>query len=714
MKTFEEKIRIRVLVPLGLAIVALLCASIITTYWLQQHHINDEVKGCLEGVQELFHEHLREDAFRLNGLIDFLKRDKDLQNIWLAKDRDALLSYARPLFEDICSKYKVTHFYFHGLDRVCFLRVHKPSRRGDYIERFTLDEAVREGKPVYGIELGPLGTFTLRVVHPWRIDGKLAGYIELGEEIEHITPELKEVLGVELFFTINKSYLDRAGWEEGMKMLGHTGDWDQFSNFVIIDRTMQQLPGKLNEYLKQLSSCTDSEHLSRRFKMSSGRRSFIGGFLPLSDAGDNNVGNIVVLNDITANKTSLQTLSAFLIMVGAIITIALFGLFYLYIGRIERRLIKAHDDLRTEITDRKQAEEQIQQQGEFLKKVLESLTHPFYVIDANDYTIKMANSAANLGSLSENSTCYALTHKRSEPCNGDEEPCPIKEVKKTKKPVTVEHVHYDRDGNVRYIEVHGYPIFDSEGNVSQMIEYCLDITERKQAEEQIKTSLEEKEVLLREIHHRVKNNMQIISSLMRLQSRSIEDEKGIAIFTECQNRVKAMALIHTKLYQSESLSNINFSEYVKELAQNLMDSYDIDPGKIALTTDVEKVSLGVDLAAPCGLLVNELISNSLKHAFPKEASGEIKIYIHPTENGQIELTISDNGVGFPEELDIRKTKSLGLQLVTTLAENQLQGKIELNRGAGTEFKITFNNKQKDKTEISRDSESPVAVCPASP
>ncbi len=151
-----------------------------------------------------------------------------------------------------------------------------------------------------------------------------------------------------------------------------------------------------------------------------------------------------------------------------------------------KELDKTNRELQKEIVEHRRADEKVQQQNEFLNNVLESLTHPFYVIDADDYTIKMANSAAKLGSLSEDLTCYGLTHKRSEPCSGDDDPCPVKEIKKTKKPITVEHVHYDKDGNARNVEVHGYPIFDGDGNVTQIIEYSLDITERKRAEEEIR------------------------------------------------------------------------------------------------------------------------------------------------------------------------------------------------------------------------------------
>ena len=148
-------------------------------------------------------------------------------------------------------------------------------------------------------------------------------------------------------------------------------------------------------------------------------------------------------------------------------------------------------ELEQQASKRKEAENQVKHQAEFLNLVLESLPHPFYVIDAFDYTIKVANSAAHMGRLSKGTTCYALTHRSDRPCGSEGHPCPLEKIKETKQPVTVEHLHYDKDGNPKNVEVHAYPIFDSEGNVSQMIESSLDITERKQAEEEREKVIEE-------------------------------------------------------------------------------------------------------------------------------------------------------------------------------------------------------------------------------
>jgi len=210
----------------------------------------------------------------------------------------------------------------------------------------------------------------------------------------------------------------------------------------------------------------------------------------------------------------------------------------------------------------------------------------------------------------------------------------------------------------------------------------VDITERKQAEEKIKASLKEKEVLLQEIHHRVKNNMQVIISLLKLQSGNITDKQYLDMFKESQNRIKSMALVHEKLYQTKNLADVDFKGYVKSLVISLFRSYKTKPNKITLKIEVEDVSLGLEKAIPCGLIINELVSNSLKYAFPEERAGEIKVAFNPINEDELVLEVSDNGIGMPEKLDFRNTKSLGLHLVTILSEDQLHGTIELNRTDG--------------------------------
>jgi PAS domain S-box-containing protein len=219
-----------------------------------------------------------------------------------------------------------------------------------------------------------------------------------------------------------------------------------------------------------------------------------------------------------------------------------------------------------------------------------------------------------------------------------------------------------------------------------------DITERKLAEDNIKKSLQEKEVLLREIHHRVKNNMQIVSSLLMLQSRNIEDKKYKDVFVDSQNRILSMALIHEKLYQSGNLAEINFKEYINGIVSNISESYG-QRKNIKLDINIENIPIKIDYAVPCGLIINEIVTNSFKYAFPDERQGKIKISAKSNDDNMIQFSISDDGIGIAKDMDIRKTKSLGLQLVTGLAENQLHGQITLNRENGTEFQINFRQEK---------------------
>jgi two-component system, sensor histidine kinase PdtaS len=236
-----------------------------------------------------------------------------------------------------------------------------------------------------------------------------------------------------------------------------------------------------------------------------------------------------------------------------------------------------------------------------------------------------------------------------------------------------------------------YTIFAN--NLQTALSNIFILKEKEKAEKELKASLNEKELLLKEIHHRVKNNMQIISSMLSLQSNYVEGE-AVNVLKESQNRVKSMAIIHEKLYQSHDLTHINFKEYIKSLSYYLSDSYTRNSEAVTIKLDVEDIFLGIETAVPLGLIINELVSNSLKYAFP-HGEGEITLKLHRRPEG-FELQISDNGIGMPKEIDFTTTKSLGLQLVSALV-NQLDGTVELKRDNGTCYWIKFKElKYKDR------------------
>jgi len=217
----------------------------------------------------------------------------------------------------------------------------------------------------------------------------------------------------------------------------------------------------------------------------------------------------------------------------------------------------------------------------------------------------------------------------------------------------------------------------------------VDISDLKKAEAQIRTSLKEKEVLLQEIHHRVKNNMQVIIGLLKLQSDTVKDQAIMDALINSQMRIQSMAFVHETLYNTESLASIDFETYTTKLARTIFQSYGDSSGQVQLKIEAEDIKFGIDQATPLGLLINELVSNALKHAFPDNRSGEITIKLKKTDDDEIELFVGDTGIGLPEDFDWRNTDTLGFKLVNILAEGQLDGKINLERDDGTRFVIRF-------------------------
>ncbi len=242
-------------------------------------------------------------------------------------------------------------------------------------------------------------------------------------------------------------------------------------------------------------------------------------------------------------------------------------------------------------------------------------------------------------------------------------------------------------GKLRWLNGYCGPHRDTQGQIVGVIGVINEITERKEDEEALRAALKEKEVLLREIHHRVKNNLQVMSSLLSLQIDAIQDERTQAILQEMQIRVRSMALIHEELYQSKELSRVNFAEYIEKLASGLRQTYMMKANSF-LHVDVEEIYLGVDIAIPCGLVISELVTNAYKYAYPAGHDGDITIRMHQTETGSNLLSVSDHGVGLPPDLDINNTETLGLQLVTILSR-QLHAKLSVERTGGTDFRLEF-------------------------
>jgi PAS domain S-box-containing protein len=367
------------------------------------------------------------------------------------------------------------------------------------------------------------------------------------------------------------------------------------------------------------------------------------------------------------------------------------------------QLVAANHELEREVAERKLAETELAQQRSFLRQVID-LNPSFVFAKDRKGRFTLANQAiadaygtSVAGLLGKTDADFNPNQEEVEAFRRDD----LEVIDTLKEKFIPEEVITDAGRQVRWLQTIKRPILSPDGMANQMLGIATDITARKQAEralrqavEQIKTSLHEKEVLLKEIHHRVKNNMQVITSLLSLQSKTIKDEQALSVFQDSQNRVKSMALIHETLYQSKDLSRIDFAEYLQKLVAHVSRSYRIRPEAIRINVNVDDVSLPIDMAVPCGLIINELASNSLKYAFPADTRGEVNITFGHAD-AQYVLRVSDTGVGLPHNFDPEQGKSLGMKLVRMLT-GQLCGEMEHRNGVGTTFEIKF---PEEKAEV---------------
>ena len=243
-----------------------------------------------------------------------------------------------------------------------------------------------------------------------------------------------------------------------------------------------------------------------------------------------------------------------------------------------------------------------------------------------------------------------------------------------------------KDGSEFPVEIGINPVETGEGPM--VLSVILDLSERKQSEQRIQAALQEKELLLEEVHHRVKNNLQVIHSLLDLQMLKLSDPELLTMLRDSQNRIRSMSMIHQTLYQSHDFARVDFQRFLDELLPTLMDSYGTMTGHVAMDVDAHQVRLPINQAIPCGLIVNELVSNALKHGFPAQRRGHIRVDLRHEEPGRVELSIGNDGVDIPVTQDLQRSGSLGLQLVGLLAR-QLNGHLDIRRESPVCFTLRF-------------------------
>ncbi len=523
----EEIVRFQrpLLLLFGWIFLGVLLFFVFSAYILQKHHNEDTVRRQLDSVDILFHQHLDLEAKLINVLIDQNESNPVLQKAFLAQKKDELLQAALPVFKKLNSTHDITHFYFINQDRTCFLRMHNPSRDGDFIDRYTMKEAERNLTSSHGVELGPYGTFSLRVVKPWIINGKPAGYLELSKEIHHITSQLKKILGLDFLFLVNKHHLKRESWQERLNMAGISGDWNEVEDHVVIDRTLPKVPPAINTYMR----LSHEEKEGFIFKASLNDKKYHGGFAILKDAGGHEVGEIIALQEATRQVSALRIATIMFvscIFLGAII----FFLFYTYTGRLKSRLSIVYQDLKDEIDAHIKTGKKLHQHEKNLEKIILDRTSKLEkeiaersVVEKEllerETLLKKSQEIAHVGSwsldLKNNILVWSdevyrifgvsprnflpgmdsflqLVH----PDDRDRVDQKFATAIQNKSPFNTVHKILRPDGTVRFVHQKSEEILDESGKTELSVGIIHDITEQVQSEKALYESDEQLRLLI--------------------------------------------------------------------------------------------------------------------------------------------------------------------------------------------------------------------------
>lgn len=463
-----DNLKTRILIPMSLTLAILLSGFVVSFYRNQNGYLNANFSRTLESAENLFEAQLDNDAQMMGVGLEMLLRDKKLLKAFKIKDRKALLKRTLPLFKQLRSNHHITHLYYTGPDRVNILRVHKPHQYGDKIDRYTTLEAEKSEKISYGIELGPLGTFTLRVVAPWYEGHRLIGYVEFGEEIEHIVKDLHGILGVEIYVLIEKKFLNRRNWNAGMKMLKRKAEWNQFPSVVMVDQTMEVFPEDLNELLEEehpRSKKTEKE-------LSLNDRRLYTGFIPLKEVNGREVGDMVIMSDVTVMVKDLHTTIVLAGIICFVIGSIFLVMFYFILGQAEFQIAKSS---KTVMDSEKK-----------LRVIFDTISNPVVMYDNQGHPKYLNPAFVRIFGWS-----FDELEGRRIPFVPDNQKeitaKKLKELYAFGKPVSIESKRLTKDGKLLDTLISAALIKKSDEEPDGLVVNLTDITQRKVLETQVAT-----------------------------------------------------------------------------------------------------------------------------------------------------------------------------------------------------------------------------------
>jgi PAS domain S-box-containing protein len=744
MSSSAESIKSRILIPIIISILVMLTAFLTGLYWLRAHEVEYQTLEKMKSVRILFVELIKNDSQLLGSMLDLLEKDPEIIRNWKDRDKSALFQYTSPIFEAFRSRYRVTHFLFIDPDENrSFLRVHKPESSRDWIERSTFKKAKDSGETCAGIELSPYGTFVLRVVRPWRVDGQVVGYIELGEEIEHLTTEIAKTLDVDLIFAISKSFLERDYWEQGLEMMGRKADWDMSSDYVAIDFTGSKTSPDLMGYLLNRKQTDKQDQFTAEFQAATYRVAF----LTLYDVRDVGVGRIVILKDMSVASKNLRNLVKAVVGLGLIIGLALMGFFYIYVGTIENRLKTERQKLDREIEEKTRYQKSVQDNLEFLSTLIDEIPSPIFYKDHEGIYKGCNNAFARqiMGLARDeiigrkvydipNKIPYDLAkiyHEKD------------MELLKQGGVQTYESEVKTSDGDIRYFMFNKAVFDDASGNPAGIVGVMLDLTPHREAEMALLRSREQTEA----INEKLKETVEVATKLaaeaqranmakseflanmsheIRTPMNGIIGMTEIALNTELSPE-QMEYLVLVKMSADSLLAIVNdildFSKMEAEKLELLKIDFELreliadSMGTVAIQAHAKGLELAsyVPSEIPetlCGdpgrlrqILIN-LLGNSIK--FTEQGEVIVRVELEHVDEKEIGLhfIVHDTGIGIPadkvgkifdpfEQADSSTTRryggtGLGLAIVSRLV-SMMHGRVwaesEPNKGSKFHFTV---------------------------
>jgi len=486
----ENCIRVRVLVPLALALAILLGSFIFSLDRHKRADIEAELASALDAVPNALEAKLEDRAHMMGAALQTLADNEQVKAAFRAADMPRLLALTKPLFEQLHSEHGITHFYFTDPQRINLLRVHKPEQAGDTIDRHTTVTAWASGEPSCGIELGPLGTLTLRVVMPWFDDQGLIGLVELGEEIDHIVPIVAQASDVDLCLIVSKEHLKEDAYRARQKFLGLPEEWGRFPHSLLLSGTLDEIPPSVSRHFPKEQHEHGAAQL--RAKLADGR-TLRGSFIPLLDARGVAIGDLVVMRDVTGQLASARASVLFNSVICLVVGAVLFASFYIYLGRVQRKLSersaslsRANEQLTQEIAQRKRVAQRLKESEDRFRSLVEGTSDWIWEVDANGVYTYASPKVKDLLGYDPKEVIGKRPFDFMPPEEARRVAAEFRAVGEARAVLEkLENVNLHKDGRAVVLETSGVPVFDANGTFQGYRGIDRDISERKRAEEEL-------------------------------------------------------------------------------------------------------------------------------------------------------------------------------------------------------------------------------------